>query len=183
MSEGAWRVVHVVANHERRVAQHLTVRSLEHYLPLYTVRSKWTDRVVDLQRPLFAGYVFVRFPREARISVVSTPGVLRLLGDGAGNTVSAAEIARIREGLASGCILRPHPAVSLGEIVRVHRGVFAGVEGIATEFRHPCKVVIALSATKQCFSLEVDLDDIEVLRQPVAKEVLSQSRRLALSGA
>jgi transcription antitermination factor NusG len=94
-----------------------------------------------------------------------------------------AEIARIREGLATGCILRPHPAVSLGEIVRVHRGVFAGVEGTTTEFRHPCKVVIALSATKQCFSLEVDLDDIEVLRQPVAKEVLSQGRRLALSGA
>ena len=158
-------------------------RSLEHYLPLYAVRSKWTDRVVDLKRPLFAGYVFVRFPREARISVVSTPGVLRMLGDGAGETVSAAEIERIREGLASGCILRPHPAVSLGELVRVHRGVFEGVEGIVTELRHQCKVIIALAATKQCFSLEVDLDDIEVLRRPAATEMLSERRKLAASRA
>jgi transcription antitermination factor NusG len=183
MFESPWHVLHVFANHEKRVARHLTVRSLEHYLPLYTVRSKWTDRVVSLERPLFAGYVFVRYPTEARLSVVSTPGVLRLLGDGVSDTVSAAEIDRIREGLTSGCILRPHPAVAVGEPVRVYRGVFAGVEGIVTEFRHQCKVIIALSATKQCFSLEVDLDDIEVLRKPPGKEVLAQSRGLALSGA
>jgi transcription antitermination factor NusG len=147
--------------------------------PLYAVRSKWTDRVVDLERPLFAGYVFVRFPREERLSVVSAPGVLRLLGSGVGETVSAAEIERIREGLASGCILRPHPTVSVGELVRVHRGVFAGVEGIVTELRHQCKVIIALAATRQCFSLEMDLDDIEVLRKPVAKEVVAASQKSA----
>ena len=90
MFDSPWRVLHVVANHEKRVAQHLMARSLEHYLPLYSVRSKWTDRVVDLERPLFTGYIFVRFASEARISVVSAPGVLRLLGSGIGETVSAA---------------------------------------------------------------------------------------------
>ena len=181
MFDSPWRVLHVVANHEKRVARHLTARSLEHYLPLYAVRSKWTDRVVDLERPLFAGYVFVRFPREERISVVSAPGVLRLLGGGVGETVSAAEIERIREGLASGYILRPHPTVSVGELVRVHRGVFAGVEGVVTELRHQCKVIIALAATRQCFSLEMDLDDIEVLRKPVAKEVVAAGRKSAVT--
>jgi len=181
MFDSPWRVLHVVANHEKRVTRHLTARSLEHYLPLYSIRSKWTDRVVDLERPLFAGYVFVRFPSEARISVVSAPGVLRLLGSGVGETVSAAEIERIREGLASGCILRPHPTVSVGELVRVHRGVFAGVEGIVTELRHQCKVIIALAATRQCFSLEMDLDDIEVLRKPVAKEVVAAGRKSAVT--
>jgi len=179
MFDSPWRVLHVFANHEKRVAQHLMARSLEHYLPLYSVRSRWTDRVVDLERPLFAGYVFVRFPREARISVVSAPGVLRLLGSGIGETVSVEEIERIRTGLASGCILRPHPAVSVGEVVRVNRGVFEGVEGIVTELRHQCKVIIALAATKQCFSLEVDLDDIEVLRKTVAREAIADKNRSA----
>lgn len=177
MFDNPWRVLHVVANHEKRVAQHLTARSLEHYLPLYAVRSKWTDRVVDLERPLFTGYVFVRFAREARISVVSAPGVLRLLGSGIGETVSADEIERIRTGLLSGCILRPHPTVSVGEVVRVHRGVFEGVEGIVTELRQQCKVIIALAATKQCFSLEVDLNDIEVLHKTVAKEMIAEKSK------
>jgi len=47
------------------------------------------------------------------------------------------------------------------------------VEGIVTEFRQQCKVIIALAATQQCFSLEVELDDIEVLRKPVSRHVLS----------
>ena len=66
MHESRWCVLYVITNHEKRVAQHLTARSLEHYLPLYTERSRWTDRVVSLERPLFAGYVFVRFAPEAR---------------------------------------------------------------------------------------------------------------------
>jgi transcription antitermination factor NusG len=180
MFDSPWRVLHVVANHEKRVAQHLMARSLEHYLPLYSVRSKWTDRVVDLERPLFSGYIFVRFQSEARISVVSAPGVLRLLGSGVGETVSGQEIERIRAGLASGCILRPHPKVSIGEVVRVNRGVFEGAEGIVTELRRQCKVVITLAATQQCFSLEVDLDDIEVLRKTVAREAIEERSKSAM---
>ena len=167
MQDRSWRVLHVVANHEKRVAQHLTVRSLEHYLPLFTNRSRWTDRVVTLERPLFAGYVFVRFAPEARLRVISTPGVLHLLGEDARDTVSEAEIDRIREGLAAGCLLRPHRWVEVGSQVRVLRGVFEGSEGIVTDFRKQCKVVMALSATRQCFSLELDLADIELLRKPL----------------
>ncbi len=169
MHESPWQVLHVIANHEKSVAQHLSARSLEHYLPLYTERSKWTDRSVVLERPLFTGYVFVRFSPHARLFVVSTPGVIRLLGDHEIDTVSAEEIERIRGGLASGCLLRPHPHVAVGTPVRVRNGVFEGVEGIVTEFRHQCRVIITLSAVKQCFSLELDLGDIQVVRNTPAR--------------
>ena len=165
MQKDPWRVLHVITNHEKRVAQHLDARSFEHYLPLYTQRSRWTDRVVSLERPLFAGYVFVRrFAPEATFSVVTIPGVVRLLSDTERDTVSESEIARIREGLASGCILRPHPGIALGSFVRVLRGVFQGAEGVVTDFRRQCKIIMTLSATRHCFSLEMDFEDIEVLR-------------------
>lgn len=169
MYENPWHVIHVIANHEKRVAQHLTVRAVEHYLPLYAERSRWSDRVVTLERPLFAGYVFVRVTPETRLSVISIPGVLRMIGDEKRDRISAVEIARIREGLAAGCLLRPHPGVAVGSPVRVLRGVFAGADGVVTEFRQRCKVVMALAATGQGFSLEVDLADIEA-HKPVMKE-------------
>jgi len=171
MIENPWHVLHVVANHEKRVAQHLVVRSLEHYLPLYTERSQWSDRSVLLERPLFTGYVFVRFVPQARLSFVTIPGVLRLLGTDDGSTVSAAEMDRIRNGLASGCLLRPHHGISLGTRVRVHAGVFDGVEGVVTEFRRQCRVIIAIAAIQQSFSLEVGLDDIEVLKNQAVEAV------------
>jgi len=164
MQGNAWCVLQVLTNHEKRVAQHLTVRSLEHYLPLYTERSRWTDRTVTLLRPLFPGYLFVRYAQASRYSLVSTPGVLRLLGNETVDTISATEVERIRAALAEGYILRPHGSVSVGTRVRVTRGMFEGVEGVVTELRRKCSVVITLEAVEQCYSLEASLDDIEVLR-------------------
>jgi transcription antitermination factor NusG len=117
--------------------------------------------------------VFARFSPQSRISVISTPGVLRLLGDEESGMVSCEELARIRDGLASGLLLRPHPSISVGTRVRVRDGVFVGVEGVVTELRKQCRVIIMLSATRQCFSLEVGIDDLEVLKKPAAKTGLN----------
>jgi transcription antitermination factor NusG len=166
-----WHVLQVRSNFERRVVQHLAVRSVEHYLPMYRERVKWTDRTVITERPLFAGYVFARFLPPSRITVVSVPGVVRSLGDEQMNLVSSAELGKVRDGLASGLLLRPHPSVAVGARVRIRTGLFAGVEGVVTEFRQQCKVIIALAAVRQCFSLEVDLGEIEVLKKAATRVV------------
>ena len=173
--EAPWQVLHVRSNFEKRVAQHLMVRSVEYYVPLYTERVKWTDRFVVTERPLFTGYVFVRFGHESRIAVISTPGVVRCLGADERSLVSSAELNRIREGISSGLLLRPHPNLTVGERVRVRRGIFEGVEGVVTEFRQQCNVVISMGAVQQCFSLEMDSADIEVVKNSLAK-VPSPSR-------
>jgi len=144
------------------------VRSIEHYLPVYTERKKWTDRTVVTERPLFSGYVFVRSQPQSRVSIISTPGVLRVLGDETRDLVSDEELTKIREGLASGLLLRPHACVSVGTRVKVRDGVFSGVEGVVTELRQQCRVILTLSATHQCFSLEVGIDDLVVLNKPMA---------------
>jgi transcription antitermination factor NusG len=144
---------------------------VEYYLPLYQERVKWTDRSVVNERPLFCGYIFARYSPETRITAISAPGVVRSLGEESGSLVSCIELNRIREGLGSGLLLRPHSGVAVGERVRVRSGVFEGVEGVVAEFRQQCKVIISLAAVQQCFSLELALDDIEVLKKPVIQSV------------
>lgn len=179
MYERQWYVLHVVANHEKRVAQHLAVRSVEHYLPLYQETSRWTDRTVQLKRPLFTGYVFTRFSPQQRLSVISVPGVLHLLGDTITDTVSAEELERIRLALMTGYSLRPHPRLAIGTEVQVRGGVFDGVKGLVAELRRECKVVIAVAAVQQCFSLEVGIDQIELLNKPPRDAGLSYPGQLA----
>jgi transcription antitermination factor NusG len=173
MLSSSWYVLHVLSNHEKRVAQHLVVRSIEHYLPLYCERVKWTDRTVVAERPLFSGYVFARFNPQNKVSVISTPGVLHLLGDDERNMVQDEELAKIRSGLASGLQLRPHAGMSVGTRVQVRDGVFAGVEGIVTEMRRQCRVIITLAAVRQCFSLEVGMDDLIILSKPENNQSLN----------
>jgi transcription antitermination factor NusG len=173
MHDSPWHVLHVLTNHEKLVAQHLNVRAVEHYLPLYSERVKWTDRTVVAERPLFSGYVFARVSPQNRITVISTPGVLRLLGNEKRDMVRAAELDKIRAGLSSGLLLRPHADMTVGTRVRVRDGIFAGTEGVVTDFRHRCKVVITLSAVRQCFSMEAKLDDLQVLDGPVFESGLN----------
>ena len=172
-----WHAVQVRTNHEKRVAQHLASRSLEHYLPTYLERSEWTDRAVILERPLFPGYVFIRFVAGERIAVLSTPGILHLLGKGTIGTIPCLEIERIQAALAQGYLLQPHPIIATGMRIRIKNGVFAGVEGSVTEIRHNCKVVLALSGVDQFFSLEAKIRDIEV----VSGRLVYPSRKLLAS--
>jgi transcription antitermination factor NusG len=169
MDHSPWYVLHVYVNQEKKVAQHLAMRSVEHYLPLYTEHSHWSDRTVILERPLFLGYVFVRYQAAAKCNILSTPGVIRILGNGPHDTVSSEELDKIRTSLASGYILRPHPNLTVGTRVRVRIGVFEGALGVVTELRHRCRVVIELPAVRQSFSLEVAREDIEVLPPAVTK--------------
>lgn len=161
--DSSWRALQVVANHEKRVAQHLAARSLEHYLPLFSQKSHWTDRTVNLERPLFPGYVFIRFAPRDKLTVVSVPGVVHLVGNGPAGSISCSEIDKIRTGLIEGYSLQPHPRIDVGMRVRICRGIFEGTEGLVAHLRQSCRVVLALSAVEQCFSLEAQIQDIEVL--------------------
>ncbi len=162
-----WRVLHVVPNHEKKIALHMFHRGVEHFLPLYTERSRWSDRSVMLERPLFPGYIFVRFAPESRRTVIALPGALKILGHKGGDIVESGEIERIRAALADGCVIRPHPAVPVGTQVRLRNGIFAGMEGKVVELRSNCKVIISMSAVNQCYSLETDIRSIEILDKKV----------------
>ncbi len=76
----AWFAVTVRPNHERTAAQALAAKGLEHFLPLYRAQRRWTDRVKQLDLPLFGGYVFCRFERREKARVLATPAVTSVVG-------------------------------------------------------------------------------------------------------
>src|ERR1700681_4454873 len=78
--ESRWYAAHTRANHEKRLAEQLAERSVEHFLPLYECVRRWKDRRGALQLPLFPGYILVRLPLRDRLQVLQIPGVPRLVG-------------------------------------------------------------------------------------------------------
>ena len=59
----SWKVVHVKANHEFKVANELST-ICETYCPQMEVIKNWSDRKKKLSQPLFKNYVFVK-PNDA----------------------------------------------------------------------------------------------------------------------
>src|SRR5258708_5707825 len=95
--EPHWYAVYTSANHEKRVALQLGQRSVEPFLPLYDSQRRWKDRRMQLQLPLFPGYVFVHLAVRDRLRVLQIPGVAKLVGfNGAPAALPLAEIEAIR---------------------------------------------------------------------------------------
>lgn len=68
--------------------------------------------------------------------------------------------------VAIGNPMWPHPGMAVGSRVRIREGVFAGVEGYVTELREQRRVIIALAGFRQCYSLEVGIDELLELKEP-----------------
>src|SRR5260370_828927 len=128
LGEARWYAVCTFSNHERRVGEQLRERGVEHFLPLYDSVRRWKDRRVQLQLPLFPGYVFVHLALRDRLRVLNTPSVARLVGFG-GPPVALPDNEREapRSSLASQLRAEPHPYLKVGRRVRLANGPRMGL--------------------------------------------------------
>jgi transcription antitermination factor NusG len=160
--EPRWYAAYTSANHEKRVADQLGVREVEHFLPLYASVRRWKDRRMKLQLPLFPGYVFVHLPLRDRLKVLQVPGVARLVGfNGQPAVLPDKEIEGLRAGLATERRAEPHPYLTVGRSVRVKSGPLEGVEGILIRKKNVYRVVLSLDLIQRSASVEVDASDLE----------------------
>ena len=125
-----WYAVTVKHQHEKAVQSALVFKGFEALSPTYRARRTWSDRVKELDLPLFAGYVFCRFPFPERVKIIDTPGVARVVEfGGKGAEIAEAEIAGIQAVMASKMRVRPWPHLNPGDRVCIQRGPLRGVEG------------------------------------------------------
>jgi transcription antitermination factor NusG len=160
-----WFALYTTCRHEKRVAEHLVQREIEHYLPLYTAHRKWSDGSrVALQLPLFPCYLFVRIQRQERIRVLSAPGALALVGGTGGEPAPLPDAAleALRKGLREGHV-EPHALLTAGQPVRIRSGAFAGMQGIIARMKSGFRVVLTLEQIMRSVAVEVDESDVEPL--------------------
>ena len=154
-----WFAAYVRSRHESRVAQHLADRDVELFLPQYTSKRRWSDRQVNLPMPLFPGYLFVRIPVDDRTRVLTTPGVIMLVGAGGQpQALADAEIEQLKMAVKNGNDPQPHGFIKIGERVTVTQGPLAGYEGFLVRDKGNHRVVLTMDLIKRSMSVEVDVD-------------------------
>ena len=161
MVEPRWYAAYTCANHEKRVAAELEAREVEHFLPLYSSVRRWKDRRVNLELPLFAGYVFVRLALCDRLRVVQIPSVVRLVGFGGQPTaLPDSEMEIMRSGLSQSLRAEPHPFLTVGRRVRITAGPFAGLEGVLKRKKSSLRVIVTLELIQRSVAVDVDVADV-----------------------
>ena len=158
----SWWALYTRHQHEKVVADLLSAKGFETFLPLYNSVRNWKDRRKVLSLPLFPCYVFVRSSMERKLQVLSTPGVHMVLsrGDKVAN-VPESEILAVRRAVDGYFDVEPHPFLRCGERVRVKRGSMKGVEGILLRKKNLFRLVLSVEMLAQSVAVEIDAADIE----------------------
>ncbi|MEI6126608.1 MAG: UpxY family transcription antiterminator [Pseudomonadota bacterium] len=162
-----WYTLYVKSRHEFRVNELLTHAHREAFLPAIERLRKWKDRKKLVTFPLFPGYVFVHIParKEDLLSVIKTPGVVRILGrkPGVPEPVPDVQIVSLRTLLDNKAYVEPYPYLKEGQKVRITGGPLAGVEGFLKEKRGRHLLVLSIDILQQGASVQVDASDIELV--------------------
>ena len=165
--EPHWYAAYTSANQEKRVAEQLGVRDVEHFLPLYSSVRRWKDRRVTLQMPLFPGYVFVHLALRDRMPVLQIPGLAKLVGfNGTPQALPQEEIDALQKGLSGGVSAVPHPYLVTGRPARIKSGPLAGMEGILLRRKGNLRVVLSIDLLQRSIAVDADLADLEPVRAP-----------------
>ncbi|MGD0800078.1 MAG: UpxY family transcription antiterminator [Terracidiphilus sp.] len=166
-AESPWWALYTRHQHEKSVADMLSAKGFEVFLPLYESTRRWKDRNKILSLPLFPCYVFVKGGLDRRLQVVSTPGVHMILYYGERVAIIPEdEIQAIRKTVDGPMRVEPHPFLKCGERVRVTRGAMEGVEGILVRKKNHYRLVLSVAMLAQSVAVEIDASDVEPMPRP-----------------
>jgi transcription antitermination factor NusG len=159
-----WFALSTRSSRERMIGEMLRGKGYEEFVPTYRSRRKWSDRYKDLELPLFPGYVFCRFDPSRRLPVLTTPGVITVVGNGrAPVPVDDSEIAALKAVVASNLRAEPWPYLRVGQRVVIETGSLAGLEGILQEVRKTCRLVVSVELLQRSVAVEVNRDWVRPL--------------------
>lgn len=152
-----WYALTVEPQHEKVVGRRLSELGYESFVPLYRTRRRWSDRVKELELPLFSTYVFSRFPFHNRVPILRVPGVRSVVSArNAPAPVRDEEIEAIRGIVASGLPVQPWPCLKTGQRVLIDSGPLRGIEGTLTQFKRTWHVVVSLELLNRAVAVELD---------------------------
>jgi transcription antitermination factor NusG len=157
----AWYAIRVRSNLEKQVQMSLSGKGLESFLPLCPSTSRWSDRLKKTLRPLFPGYLFGHFDPVRRLPVLSTPGVVNILGNSSGPVaVDETELDSVRRLVAGGRPVTQWPCLRAGDRVVVDNGPFAGAEGWLLREKDEFRLVVCLTLLQRAVSVELDREAV-----------------------
>ena len=151
-----WYALYCRYQHERAVAEMLSGKGFEAFLPLYSAIHRWKDRRKTVWLPLFPGYLFLRGGLTRQLQVVSTPGVVSVVGPhGHPEPIPQAEMDAVRRAVESRHAIQPYPFLKSGDWVRVTDGPLVGIEAVLVREKSLHCLVLSVELLQKSVAVEI----------------------------
>jgi len=165
--ESSWYAVFTRHQHEKMVAQILSGKGFDTFLPLYATTHNWKDRKKALLLPLFPCYVFLKGDIDRRLQIITTPGIYGLVSSaGQPAAIPEIEIEAIRRVVESGVRVEAHAYLKCGQRVRIKCGPLTGIEGILVRKKNISRLVLSVEILGTAAAIEVGAFQVEAVVAP-----------------
>jgi transcription antitermination factor NusG len=164
-----WHALFTRHQHEKAVAQILSNKGHEVFLPLVCTTHQWRDRAKQLWLPLFPSYVFIRGGLDRQFQVLYTPGIINIVGwAGHPASIPENEISAVRQMIESSLRVEPHPFLHCGDRVRVEFGPLRGIEGVLVRKKNVFRLVVSVEILGRSAAVEIDISCAKKIGFPPA---------------
>jgi transcription antitermination factor NusG len=152
-----WFAILARTGREKNATLLLENAGYECYLPVIKFTRQWSDRLKEIELPLFPGYLFCRMNPHNRLPVLTTPGVMQIVGVGKTPIpVEEQEIDAIQRVGKSGIPLMPWPYLQVGHVAQIEEGPLRGVTGIVIRIKAGLKLVLSVNLLQRSIAVEID---------------------------
>jgi transcription antitermination factor NusG len=152
-----WYALWVRSRHEKTVAEVLTDKGFETFLPVYRSRRRWSDRIQEVELPLIPSYVFCRFEVSHRLPILTTPGVVHIVGTGkTPQAVDEIEMQSLITAVRAGVHLQLWPYLKLGQRVSIEEGPLRSLEGVLVTTKGTDQLILSVSLLQRSVAIAVD---------------------------
>lgn len=156
-----WFAIQVATRREKHVAELLQYKGYSPFIPWRRTREKPRNQRTATDSPLFPGYLFCQFQPEANGLVVTTPGVVRILGCGRTPLpLSEDEVRHVRMIVDSCVPSESHRVLRAGSQVIITEGPLRGLVGLMVRFKKTNRIAVSVSLL--CRSVLIELDQWHV---------------------
>src|SRR5215831_1909260 len=157
----AWFALNTRARYEDFVGKQAAGKGYEVFLPTVKSRRKWSDRVKEIELPLFPGYLFCRFDVCDRLPLLMIPGVIQIVG--AGKTplpIADEEMAGLQTVIQNDVKREPWPFLKIGQKVRVKSGPLCGMDGLLLNVKGTHRLVLSVTLLQRSVAVEIDAESV-----------------------
>ena len=152
-----WYAVQTRSNSERLVYRVLEEKGYELFLPMYSEQRRWSDRMKQINIPLFPGYVFCRLDSHNRFPILQSSGVVRIVGNGnLPIPIPEEEIEAVKNVVQSTLPYTPWSSLAPGHRVVVERGPLMGLQGVLLRVKQGHRLVVSISMLQRAVAVELD---------------------------
>ena len=156
-----WYALHVRSRHERTVETSLTGKGYSVFSPFYRTKRKRSDRTAEIDVALFPGYVFCHLDPARRLPILTTSGVVSIVGPGnIPEPIEDHEIDSIRRLVTSGQSVQPWPFLRAGQKVRIQAGPLCGIEGVLVQMKNKHRLIASVTLLQRSIAVEIGQDEV-----------------------